>query len=234
MTRPAFLAASLGLAASVALTACDPPGKPPLSKKWQAPAEVTDFTKLYQQNCLGCHSLGETYAPSTSMANPYFLASISREQLVDIIANGVPGSRMPAFADRNGGPLTDEQVGIIADGILAKRQPVEGPVPAYSAPLGDAAAGQTVYTDYVAALEKILSPRVMANGFLANRDFLGVVTDQYLRTLIIGGAVELGIPSYREAIPGRVLSDAEIADLVAYLSSQRRTEYGQPTTSTNP
>lgn len=233
MIRPALLVASLGLA-GVALTGCEPPGKPPLSKKWKAPTEITDFTKLYSQNCLGCHSIGQTASPSTSMANPYFLASISRDELIDIIANGVPNSRMPAFAERNGGSLTDEQITIVADGILALRKPVDGPVPPYRAPLGNAAAGQAVYTAYAEAVRKVAPPETFRDGFLANPDFLGVVTDQYLRTLVIGGATELGLPNYREAIPGRALTDPEIADLVAYLSSQRPTAFGSSTPPANP
>ncbi len=234
MIRPAFLVASAGVVASLALTACEPPGKPPITKKWKAPTEVTDFTKLYSQNCLGCHSLGETSGPSLSMANPIYLASITREDLVNVIANGVPGSRMPAFAEVNGGSLTDAQIGIIADGILAKRQPVEGPVPAWSAPLGNPAAGQAVYAAVVESLKKTLPASVFRDGFLTNRDFLGLVTDQYLRSLVIGGSAELGIPNYREVLPGRALTDAEIADLVAYLSSQRPADYGKPPTNSNP
>ena len=35
---------------------CDSlPGKPMLEERWQATAEVTDFSQLYASNCSGCH-----------------------------------------------------------------------------------------------------------------------------------------------------------------------------------
>jgi cytochrome c oxidase cbb3-type subunit 3 len=54
------------------------------------------------------------------------------------------------------------------------------------------------------------------------------VSDQGLRTTIIAGRTDLGMPDWREAAPGRPMSDREITDVVAWLASQRRSFPGQP------
>lgn len=51
---------------------------------------------------------------------------------------------------------------------------------------------------------------------------------EYLRTLVLAGRPELGIADFQTVIPGRPLSDGDISDIVAWLISQRKNEFGQP------
>lgn len=226
---------TLGAAAVFSLTGCDwMPGKPTRSEQWKAPHDVTDFKTLYSLNCQGCHGSGKEIAGSISLDNPAYLSVVSRETLQDVIANGVHDSLMPAFSEEHGGMLTDKQIGILVDGIMAwaPKTPLPGPLPPYAAVPGNAGAGQAVYQEYEAAIKKSAGDKIVANGFLANPVFLGLSTDQYLRTLVIAGRPELGVPDWRNAIPGRPLSDQDIADVVAYLISQRKNELGQPLQTT--
>ncbi len=198
-------------------------GQPRPEDRWQAPHAITDFTKLYTKYCLACHSIGpDTVSPVVAMDNPDYLATIPPEALRNAIANGIPGSLMPGFSKQAGGDMTDAQITILVDGILA-RKPATPPadVPPYSAPLGDAAAGKALYESSIYGKnepgQSILAPA-----------YLSTVTDQYLRTLLIAGLPKLGFPGFRELVPGRTLTSQEISDLTAWIVSNRKNEYGQP------
>lgn len=228
-----MLLAGSALAVLVFLPACDwMPGKPTPADRWQNPHDIVDFKTLFAQNCLGCHGYGPQIAGSISLDTPAYLAIVPRQTLHDIIANGVPNSPMPYFSEANGGMLTEKQIGILVDGIMAWAKPITDPLPPYAAAPGNADAGKTLYDAYAAGARKAAgSDKMFKDGFLANPTFLGLSSDQYLRTLIITGRPELGIPDWRTVIPGRPLSDQDISDLVAWLISQRKNEFGQPRTS---
>lgn len=220
------------------------PGKPKIENVWKPPTEITDFTELFKESCQGCHGYGTVGGAAIALDNPTYLSIISAEQLNNIIANGVKGTTMPAFAIRNGGLLTDEQIDIMVKGILAWKgaHPAPaGPFPPYAAPLGNPANGEKVYAEYLAAAlkrEPLLAepehPTVPREDFLSNFAFLDLVTDQYLRTLIIAGHPEMGLANWKEAIPGKPLSDQEISDMVAWLSSKRLNEFGRPAPQPTP
>lgn len=199
-------------------------GQPDPAKKWKAPSEITDFDTLYTQNCLACHGRGETLAAAISMDDQTYLNIVPADVLKNVIANGVEGARMPGFALSAGGHLTDEQVEILAKGILAWKKPLDpsmGPLPSYSAPPGNAANGRTLF-------EQSFAKGLPPEKTYLDPGFLGLVSDQYLRSLVIAGLPGLGYPDYRSFIPGRTLSDQDVSDIVAYLVSNRQNEYGQP------
>lgn len=226
-TRWLLLVALLGLGG------CDwMPGKPRKDELILAPAAVTDFQTLYRQNCAGCHGVGGRISGSIPMDDPTYLAIVSRDILRQVIAKGVPGTLMPVFSQSQGGTLTTEQVEILVRGIEGwQKAPQPTDLPAYSAPPGDAAAGQPRYEAYVAALKERngeAGAPMFADGFLANSQFLRMTSDQHLRTLLIVGRPGLGIPGFRQAIPDQPLSEPDLANIVAYLISQRKNEFGQP------
>ncbi len=230
--------------ALVALAGCgQPPGKPVESRdKWVNPHKIVDFKTLYMENCQGCHGFGPDASGSISLDNPAYLAVVPIETLRTVIANGIPNTQMPAFSISNGGMLTDQQIDVLVQGLqewsknppaghFSKESVPTGQLPPYAAAPGDAAAGQALYQDYVAGAQKAAgSDKMFRDGFLTNPTFLGLSSDQYLRTLIIAGRPELGIPDWRSVIPGRPLSDDDISNLVAWLISQRKNEFGQPLT----
>jgi len=220
------------LLAGFGLVGCDGmPGQPKLDEQIVAPSALVDFQKLYQQNCNGCHGSGGNVSGANSLDDQTYLALIPREKMREVIANGIPGTLMPPFSQAQGGILTEDQIDILVKGIYAWRKGVApAGLPTYSAPPGNAAAGQATYAAYVAGLEKTLDATMFQDGFLANPAFLGLSSDQYLRTLLIVGRPELGIPNYQTAIAGQPLTETQIADVVAWLISQRKNEFGQPLT----
>jgi hypothetical protein len=52
--------------------------------------------------------------------------------------------------------------------------------------------------------------------------YLSLVSDQYLRTTVIAGRTDLGMPDFRGSAAGQALSGTQISDVVAWLVSERR------------
>jgi mono/diheme cytochrome c family protein len=97
--------------ASLAGLGCDHPrGKPGPEPEVVRPEQVVDFGTLYKQNCVACHGTEREPGAAIALSNPVFLAVAGEANLKAVIANGVPGKLMPAFASSAGGILTDQQV----------------------------------------------------------------------------------------------------------------------------
>ncbi len=217
------LVAALALVAG--LSGCDwMPGKPKIQDRWSSPLDVADFKTLYSQNCLACHGDGNSVAGSITLKNAVYLQIVPEATLRDVIANGLPGSNMPAFAKSAGGSLADSQIDTLVKGILAWRSPADSlpaSIPPYAAPLGDVASGASAFGVSCAACHGADGKGAKA-GSIVDAAYLGQVSDQYLRTVTIAGRPELGCPDFAHRVPGQPMSDQSVADIVAWLSSQRR------------
>ena len=213
------------------LPACDwMPGKPTQATAWQSPHSVVDFEKLYMENCRGCHGTQTEPSGAIALDNPLYIAVIPRETLRSIIVNGIPGTAMVAFSEEHGGPLTEKQIDVIVDGITAwgAKNPPSGPLPAYSGPLGDVAQGATAFATFCASCHGADGNGGEKAGSVVNPAYLGLVSDQYLRSIVIAGRNDLGCPDFQSRVPGKPMSEAEISGVVAWLASQRKNEFGQP------
>ena len=65
-------------------------------------------------------------------------------------------------------------------------------------------------------------------GSVVDASYLALVTNQYLRTTVIAGRSDVGMPDWRSDIPGQPLTDQQISDVVAWLSDERRPVPGRP------
>jgi mono/diheme cytochrome c family protein len=212
---------SLGFAA---LCACDQvPGKPKEADRWKPPEAIKNFVDLYNTHCLACHSNGKTVAASIAMNNPVYLSILSKAVLHKVISEGISGTTMPGFSKANGGDLTDEQINILVDRITAwGKHEATTDLPPYSAPLGDAQRGAAVFAQYCASCHGKDGAGGKA-GSVVDGTYLSLVTDQYLRSVVIAGRPELGMPNYREAVPETPMNPDQIANVVAWLVSHRPT-----------
>src|SRR6476660_4992302 len=96
------------------LSGCSsPPGQPRKSSEVLAPSEVTDFRTLYGENCAGCLGAEGRGGAATGLADPVYVGIADDAAVRKVIANGVSGTSMPAFAQSAGGMLTDKQVDVI-------------------------------------------------------------------------------------------------------------------------
>ena len=86
------------------------PGKPTEADRWRAPADVSDFSELYTQNCAGCHGNDGKLGAARSLNDSLYLSFIPDDALKQVISQGRTGTNMPAFSQEAGGTLTDRQI----------------------------------------------------------------------------------------------------------------------------
>jgi cytochrome c oxidase cbb3-type subunit III len=230
---------ALGALSMMLLSACNsPPGQPRKASEILAPSEVMEFRTLYAENCAGCHGTEGRGGAAIALADPVYLAIADDTALRKVIANGVRGTSMPAFAQSAGGMLTDKQIDVITreirsrwsrPGILDGANP-----PAYAAKsAGSVQHGEVVYGTYCASCHGPQGQGGPKGSAISNDSFLALVSDQGLRTIVITGRRELGAPDWRGNVPGKPMSDQEITDVVAWLASRRVQSPGQPYSAAN-
>ncbi len=205
------------------------------AQKEELATEVTDFDALYGKNCAGCHGADGKRGAAHPLNDPLYLKLVSKEQVRQIVELGRGG--MPAFAESQGGALLPKQVDALLEGLEQHwARPVNignAKLPAYSieGETGNADQGQQVY-QRVCTLCHGKNSRV---GSITDASYLQLVTNQYLRTNVIVGRRDMGMPDWRTVAGGHALSDQDIADVVEYLASQRPTtenSMNAPTTMT--
>lgn len=226
----ALATASLALASLGCDSLPTPPGKPTEADRYVAPTEVVDFDALYAMHCSGCHGADGTLGPARALHDPLYLALVPRQALERSIRAGVPGTPMPAFGHAEGGPLTEAQLAALIDG-LTSLWGGEAPrdLPEYAAAhTGDITRGRTAYGKFCADCHGDDGRGGEEAGSIVDAAYLGLVSDQGLRTSVIVGRTDLEMPDYRSYLPGRVMTEREIADVVAWLVAQRPRYPGQP------
>ncbi len=216
------------------LTGCGPlPGKPTPADVDVAPDQVKDFAQLFNENCAGCHGRDGKGNGALALSNPVFLAIIPDDAIRQSVAQGVPHTLMPPFAQSAGGFLTDEQIDILAKGIRtnwSKASVLNGltPPPFASTARGNVQHGAEVNTIFCAGCHGPNGEGGAKGGSIVNVSYLSLVSDQGLRTTVIAGRPELGHPDWRSYLPNRVMTAQEVTDVVAWLASHRSQTPGQP------
>jgi cytochrome c oxidase cbb3-type subunit 3 len=233
---------NLSTAAALAVmlsTGCGTPhGQPFKGSETIAPNEILDFETLYAENCAGCHGTKGRGGAAIALANPVYLAIADDVAMRKVIANGVHGTSMPAFAESAGGMLTDKQIDAITSGIRSRWSQQEifngGVPPAYAAKsTGNAVQGEIAYKTYCASCHGRGGRGGPKGSAITNDSFLALVSNQGLRTIVIAGRPELGAPDWRGNVPGKSMTDQEVTDVVAWLTSQRVKDPGQPYSVSN-
>jgi mono/diheme cytochrome c family protein len=219
MTKTITLAAFC-VVATVALSCCDAPSRPPVEAAAIRPADIADFHVLYSQNCSGCHGANGQGALTVGIGRPVYLAIADDATIRKSIEQGRPGTPMPAFSHKAGGMLTDAQIDILVHGIRGWANPgafADAKIPAYAAAQGgDATRGAEIFKSTCAPCH---GPEGRGARAIADPSYLALVSDQHLRTVIIVGMPHLGMPDWRSH--GKPLTDTDVGDLVAWLAAQR-------------
>ncbi len=231
---PAAVLVAVTIVIGLGLGGCDAlPGKPRLADRELLPTQVMAFSTLYARNCAGCHGADGRLGASRALNDPLYLALVPRERLRDVIARGIPGTAQPAFALKAGGSLTDAQVDALVGGLIetwGRPDAVKGiELPPYAAKVaGDAARGKAVYSLACASCHGPDGRGGPKGGSVVDASYLALVTNQYLRTTVIAGRSDVGMPDWRSDIQGQPLTDEQISDVVAWLSEERRPVPGRP------
>jgi mono/diheme cytochrome c family protein len=225
--------------AAIVLSGCGlPHGQPTKDSEVLAPSEVLQFAALYAQNCAGCHGSEGRGGAAIALANPVYLAIADDTAIRKVIANGVRGTAMPAFAESAGGMLTDAQIDQITKEIRS-RWSKAGILDSVNAPpyttkaSGDPHRGEAAYKTYCQSCHGANGAGGGKGSAITDDSFLALVSDQGLRTIVIVGRPELGAPDWRGNIPGKPMSDQEVTDVVAWLASRRAQYPGQPYSTSN-
>jgi mono/diheme cytochrome c family protein len=231
--RPLTLALAT-FAACLVTAACNAPGKPKLETEAR-PDDLADFSTLYKENCSACHGNQGKGGAAISLANPVYLATAGVDNIKRIASAGVAGTAMPPFASSAGGMLTDRQITILSEGIVHTwGASSSGPLLPYSATLtGNAANGHTAFTSFCAQCHGADGTGVKAShmGSIVDPSYLALITDQNLRSTIIAGRPDLGMPDWRSHVMAtnqRAMTDQEVTDIVAWIVSHRVAAPGQP------
>ena len=194
--------------------------------------QVATFHALYKQQCAGCHGRGGRLGAARPLNDAVYLGLVPAPRLRQVIAEGVPGTAQPAFAIDAGGALTDEQIDSLAEGLRAawsRPDALRGDsVPPYAAAPGDPERGSAVYAAACASCHGATGGGGAKARSVVDPSYLALVSDQHLRTTVIAGRADLGMPDWRGQIPGRALSPAEVSDIVAWLVTKREPVQGRP------
>ena len=219
---------------------CDAlPGRPDPRSIPERPSEVMDFALLYAANCAGCHGSDAAPGAAVPLADPVYLAFADGATLVRATAEGIPGTAMPAFARSRGGSLGDEQIASLVRGIRGRwtrPEALGGAVPpryVADAP-GDVERGAQVYAERCSSCHGSTGEGGEGGGSIVDGSYLGLVSDQGLRTAVVVGRPALGMPDWRGGGRGRPMSTRDVDDVVAWLIAHRPELPGQPYPSPNP
>jgi cytochrome c oxidase cbb3-type subunit 3 len=195
------------------------------------PEDVASFDRLYKQNCSACHGENGSGGPALDLANPNYQALVDDESLRHSITSGMPGTQMPAFGESAGGFLTPQQVAVLVVGMRSRWAPAGRNVaempPYASNTVGAAEHGHAIFEVSCSSCHQKERQKITDINYLA------LVSDQSLRTIIIAGRPDLGNPDWKQVRPGQPLTDQDVSDVVAYLHSLRSDTPGQPYSATS-
>jgi cbb3-type cytochrome c oxidase subunit III len=193
---------------------------------WRIPGRRESGEMLYGRMCALCHGEdGSGYAApaSPALANSNFLASADDAYLFENIARGRPGTRMSAWAQSYGGPLSDAQVRAIV-GFIRRWQTEPSKAVSEAVVEGDAARGARVYTENCAGCHGetgggLDEAPAAPNGApsLNNPVFLETASDGFIRYSVVEGRPGTAMAAY-----AGVLTDQEIDDVVTLIRSWGR------------
>jgi mono/diheme cytochrome c family protein len=122
--------------------------------------------------------------------------------------------------------LTDQQIDIIVSGMLSRwggrTPPDPAALPAYETRNpGDVQRGAAAYAAYCASCHGADGTGGEQGGSVVDGAYLRLVSDQALRSAVVCGRPDLGMPDWRGRDGARPMSEQEIADVVAWLAGHR-------------
>jgi cytochrome c oxidase cbb3-type subunit 3/ubiquinol-cytochrome c reductase cytochrome c subunit len=204
------------------------------------PDEILDFATLYKRNCAACHGENGRNGAAISLANPTYLAVVGEDNLRETAAKGVSGRLMPPFAKSAGGMLTDQQINVLAHGMMQQWSSPDVAagfsLPPYRAMLpGDVSRGQQAFGEFCARCHGAAGEGSAADaksgagkiGSIVDASYLALISDQGLRCITIAGRPDEGMPDWRTDA-AQPMTDQQITDIVAWLASKRSANPGQP------
>jgi mono/diheme cytochrome c family protein len=188
----------------------------------EGPGDPVRGGELYVGNCAVCHGVDGKGRIGASLDS--FPGIEARAALETTIAEGVPGSVMPAWGQANGGPLAEQDIHDIASYILeafSGTQPITV-LPTYVAPViaalpeveGDPSAGAVVYHENCAVCH---GPQGEGRfGLPLAKAWPSTDPQVYIRQVVSQGIEGSVMPAWANSAGGP-LSDKNVADVAAFV-----------------
>ena len=201
--------------------------------------------RLYAENCSVCHGIDGQGRVGATLDKDW--PSIRPDLRVrSVIANGVPGTFMPAWSREIGGPLNESEIDAITEYILSWN--ITGPELIYptSTPIsyekmepppnvtGDPNSGALLFNQNCALCHGQEGQGRI--GATIAKDWPSIRPDLLVKSMIERGVEGTAMPAWSQEFGGP-LSDEEIDNLVAYLltmSTQPSPASTSPTPSPTP
>ena len=243
---PALGATVIAAICLLASVGCDHlPGKPGERAETMRPDQTVDFNVLYKSNCSACHGDRGLNGPALPLNNPVYLGWAGKEHVLPIVSSGESLQSMHAFAKSAGGMLTEQQVGIIVNGMIStwgkpgsSRRLNGANPPGYSPTTKpDIAAGKTAFQGHCASCHGVdgtgatvtgAAAKHSVSGSIVDPTYLSLISDRGLRDIVVAGLPGEGMPDWRGDGSVKPMTDKEVTDVVAWLGSHRVQFPGQP------
>ncbi len=130
------------------------------------PGDATRGAKVFAENCAMCH--GEKGEGITGAALRKEWSGVNVTALIEAtIARGVSGSRMPAWAQSNGGPLTNQGIADVTAHIRTLKPPAQATALPPAVPTGGAFGGPLALACAVGAV--VIAAAVLWIGLAGTR-----------------------------------------------------------------
>lgn len=178
--------------------------------------------RLFVENCAVCHGVDGQGRVGANLTD--FPGISITDALFDTIRNGIPGTRMPAWGQENGGPLTENDIEDLAAYILVAFSGTEplAPLPTYQPELvtpapgipGDPGVGSVVYQSNCTVCHGAQGQGGIG-GKLA-KSWPGNEPVNYIRQVVGDGVQGSTMPGWLQA-QGGPLSETEVANVSAYV-----------------
>ncbi len=184
-----------------------------------AAGDVTAGRQSFLNHCAACHQTDgmgiPDYAPS--IRNKFLLSAVDDDFLVRTIRLGRSGTAMLPHLDLPDQTLADliaflRSVDTASEPVTPLNWKPPGPV--------DSQAGQTLFAMVCAACHADHGGGYRAGGkapAIGGKDFLNVATDDYIARMVKDGRGDTPMPAF-----AGVLTDQQIADIIAFLRSPNR------------
>jgi mono/diheme cytochrome c family protein len=90
------------------------PANRDVAREQQLNSLVDQGESIWALNCSACHGANGEGGVGPALNSQQFMQSITTEQMMGLVAVGVPGTQMSAYSQDFGGPLTTEQIKAVA------------------------------------------------------------------------------------------------------------------------
>jgi cytochrome c oxidase cbb3-type subunit III len=184
----------------------------------------TPSQALYTKYCAVCHGpdgksvpgmLSTPYLdlqPFLTIADDTFIRENTARGRPGENGRGKPGTKMSAFGQAYGGPLTDAELNQLVAFIRAWQTEPSVTLPEFTA-RGDAVKGAKMYTEKCESCHgKGGWPPTNLAPALAGETLQATASDAFLRHTVLNGRLGTTMPAF-------ALTDTEIEDLVTYVRS---------------